>query len=242
MPKWKPDARILALAAAAAILTACAAPMGEQNEPDDLTYSRLTQSPPGTPVPPPVDAGDIAIAGQYAAHAIMDLPEVANVATPPLVQFTGVTSIVTGPEPVDTEPYTTLLRDRLLVITREKLRFVERTLPPLVTHKKKAAPAETPENPSYQILAELHGHSTDDFYKVQIQFVDIHSGAVLFNGLYRIGKEEGPMQEAPAASETTTSVPPPNDNTSSSPPVDNNVPATPTVKDPSGSPEPGVTQ
>jgi hypothetical protein len=231
--KWKPDARGLALATGVALLTACAAPT------DDLTNSRLTQAPAGTPVPPPTEAGDIAIAGQYAAHAIMDLPEVANATTPPLVQFTGVTSIIVSPAPIDTEPYTVLLRDRLLLITREKLRFVERELPPLVvaspkkSKKKKTAPApEESENPDYQVLAELHGRYEDDFYKVQIQFVDIHSGAVLFNGLYRIGKEVPPADEAtPAPSDVTAP-----------PPADDNVPATPTVQDPSQSSATGMTQ
>jgi hypothetical protein len=234
--KGRPPIRALALAAVVAVLSGCAAPQ------DDLTYSRLTQSPAGVPVAPPADAGDIAIAGQYAAHAILDLPVVANAATPPLVQFTGVTSIIVGPMPVDTEPYTTLLRDRLLLITREKLRFVERELPPLVvappkkSRKKKAAPApspESPENPDYEVLAELHGRSKDDFYKVQIQFVDIHTGAVLFNGLYRIAKE------MPPADDTT---PAPSDSPVTPPATDNGVPSTPTVQDPSQPPSGGMTQ
>ncbi|MCE0498102.1 MAG: hypothetical protein LV481_09175 [Methylacidiphilales bacterium] len=233
LSKWKPNVRGLALVTGVAILTACAAP------PDDLTNSRLTQPPAGTPVPPPAEAGDIAIAGQYAAHAIMDLPEVANATVPPLVQFTGVTSIIVSQVPIDTEPYTVLLRDRLLLITREKLRFVERELPPLEvttskkSKKKKAAPAsEASENPDYQVLAELHGRYKDDFYKVQIQFVDIHTGAVLFNGLYRIGKEIPPADDtSPAPSDTA--VPPP---------VDNNAPSTPTVQDPSQSSATGMTQ
>jgi hypothetical protein len=243
MFKWKAEARALALAACASILAACAPTT------DDLTNSRLTQLPPGAPVPPPTEAGDIAIAGQYAAHAIMDLPEVANAPTPPLVQFTGVTSIIVSPVPIDTEPYTDLLRDRLLLITREKLRFVERQLPPLVVappkkhKKKKNAPApapETPQNPDYEVLAELHGRAKDDFYKVQIQFVDLHSGAVLFNGLYRIGKEMAPANDAlpPAAPASP-------DATAPSPPPDNsvpNVPSTPTVQDPATSTTPGMTQ
>jgi hypothetical protein len=245
----KLDPRGLALVAGVVLLTACAAP------PDNLTGSRLTQEPPGAPVPPPQEAGDIAIAGQYAAHAIMDLPEVANAATPPLVQFTGVTSIIVGPEPVDTEPYTELLRDRLLLITREKLRFIERELPPLVlsqpkkSKKKKAAAAPAPdaaENPDYQVLAELHGRTKDDFYKVQIQFVDIHTGAVLFNGLYRIGKEAGPQPDtiAPAAPPPDATGSPP-DATGSPPAPDNSppyVPATPTGQSPPPPDATGVTQ
>ncbi len=236
--KGKPYTCGLVLAAGVALLTACAAP------PDDLTNSRLTQAPAGTPVPPPADAGDIAIAGQYAAHAIMDLPEVANAPAPPLVQFTGVTSIIVSQVPIDTEPYTVLLRDRLLLITREKLRFVERELPPLViasphrSKKKKAAPAPAPdtsENPDYQVLAELHGRDKDDFYKVQIQFVDIHTGAVLFNGLYRIGKEMPPTDDATPAPPDATAPPP----------ADNSAPTAPSPgQDPSQSQSPatGMTQ
>lgn len=177
------------LAAAAVVLTlAACAPV------DDTLGSRLTQSPAGTEPQKPTEAGDVAIAGQQFAHSVMDLPEVANATTPPMVQFTGVTSIVD--KPVDTDPYTELLRDRLLLITREKLRFVERTLPPLVIAPKKGkskkdvpAPVAISTDPDYQVLAELRGHFEDDFYKIQIEFVDAHTGQVLFNGLYRIHKE-----------------------------------------------------
>jgi hypothetical protein len=200
--------RGMTMTVAALLLAACAAPQ------DDLTNTRLTQPPAGVGPMQPTDAGDIVIAGQRAAHAIMDLPEVAQAATPPLVQFTGVTSIVVGPTPVDTEPYTTLLRDRLLLLTREKLRFVERELPPLVvsspkkSKRKKAEappPAESGEA-DYQILAELHGRYDDPFYKVQIEFVDIHTGNVLFNALYRINKE---MPGGDSSGDNNNSLPPP---------------------------------
>src|SRR5277367_6816622 len=110
----------------------------------------------------------------------MNLPVVADASVPPLVQFTGVTSIVD--KPIDTDPYTELLRDRLLLLTREKLRFVEHTLPPYVPPskkgKKKAEPSQPDQNttePDYQILAELRGHAEDEFYRIQVEFVDIHS-------------------------------------------------------------------
>lgn len=216
-----------AVVACALALVACA-PV------DDTIGSRLTQPPPGTEPQKPTDAGDIAIVGQEVAHAIMDLPQVADATTPPLVQFTGVTSIVVSKEPVDTDPYTELLRDRLLLITREKLRFVERTLPPLVLAKpkkiksKKELPASVPvnSNPDYELLAELHGNSDDKFYKIQVQFVDAHTRDVLFNGLYRISKEAAPQPSddptpvvppsapddpyAPSPETGTTPPPPPN--------------------------------
>jgi len=180
-------ARGIALAAMTLVLAACA-------EVDDTTGSRLTQPPPGAEPHKPVDMGDVAIVGQEVSHAIMDLPVVANATTPPLVQFTGVTSIINGP--VDTEPYTNLLRDRLLLLTREKLRFIERTLPPLVvtqpkkSKKKKASPTpEASTTPDYEILAELRGKFDDKLYKIQIQFTDAHTGDILFDGLYRIHKE-----------------------------------------------------
>ena len=124
------------IAAFALALAACA-PV------DDSIGSRLAQPPAGAPKPKPVEAGDIAIVGQEVAHSIMDLPVVAGASVPPLVQFTGVTSIID--KPIDTDPYTELLRDRLLLLTREKLRFVEHTLPPYVPHEfeegqKKSSP------------------------------------------------------------------------------------------------------
>jgi hypothetical protein len=181
------------LATAALALVSCA------GEVDNTTGSRLTQPPPGSPVVPPTPAGDITIVGQEVGHAILDLPEVANATVPPLVQFTGVTSIIESPTPIDTQPYTDLLRDRLLLITRLKLRFIERTLPAYVApnakkSKKKAEPSSTSPvqnttNPDYQILAELRGRYDADLYKIQVEFVQVSSGTVLFNGLYSIRKE-----------------------------------------------------
>ena len=189
---------------------------------DDSIGSRLSQPPAGTPQPKPTEAGDIAIAGQEVAHSIMDLPVISGAPVPPLVQFTGVTSIVD--KPIDTDPYTELLRDRLLLLTREKLRFVEHTLPPYVPptkkgKKKKEAspqPVQNTTEPDYEILAELRGHAEDDFYKIQVEFVDVHTNEVLFNGLYRIRREASePPPPEPTPGDTTappvpdTAVPPP---------------------------------
>jgi len=188
--------RSFILLAGGLLLGACA---GMMNEDEDSTVgSHLVQPPAGTPLPPAIEAGDIAIVGQEVAHAIMDLPAVSGATVPPLVQFKGVTSIID--QPIDTDPYTQLLRDRLLLITREKLRFVEHTLPPYIPGKKRhhaePPPAQNTENPDYEILAELRGHATADFYRVQVQFLDLRTNEVLFDGLYRIRPEAG--EEAPA--------------------------------------------
>jgi hypothetical protein len=191
--------RNLTIAAFALTLAACA-PV------DDSIGSHLAQPPAGTPPQKPVDVGDIAIVGQEVAHSIMDLPVIAAAPIPPLVQFTEVTSIID--KPIDTDPYTQLLRDRLLLLTREKLRFVEHTLPPYVppTKKSKKAPqpVEDRENPDYEILAELRGHADDEFYKIQVQFVDINTNEVLFNGLYRISKEAADQPDDTRTSPDTT--------------------------------------
>ena len=181
----KKIARNLTLTAFALALAACA-PVDE----NDAIGSHLAQPPAGVPVPPPIEANDIAIVGQQVASGIMNLPAIADAPVPPMVQFTEVTSIMD--KPIDTEPDTQLLRDRLLLLTREKLRFVERTLPPLVLKKGKKAvtqPVAGISEPDYEILAELRGHVDAEFYKIQVQFVDIHSSQVLFDGLYRIRKE-----------------------------------------------------
>jgi hypothetical protein len=208
---------------------------------DDTTGSQLAQPQiqPGTQPEPPIEAGDIAIAAQEFSHSIRELPQVADNTIPPLVRFAGVTSIVKDKDKqladVDTTPYTTLLRDRLLLGDREKLRFVERQLPPLSEpHRKihKNSEVSPPEEidtgePDYQVLAELRGRVDADFYRIQIEFVNFHSGEVLFNAVYRIRKEAPdsggeqmsdqdvpPMvapQPAPAAAPTSsaeTGVPP----------------------------------
>jgi len=187
-----------ALAVGALALAACATT-------DDTTNSGLSQA--GGSTAQMIDAGDIAIAGQDFARSIRDLPQVTSAPKPPMVQFSGVTSIVTGPAPVNTDPYTNLLRDRLVLGCREKLRFVERELPPLVIvsakKKKKTEPAPSAPDADYRVLAELRGNHGDDFYKIQMQFVDFHTGEVLFNGLYRIRKEAAPPpSDVPATTDT----------------------------------------
>jgi hypothetical protein len=204
--------RNLIIAALALTLAACA-PMEDV---DSTVGSRLAQPPAGTPPQKPVDAGDVAIVGQEVAHSIMDLPVVANATVPPLVQFTGVTSIVD--KPIDTELYTQLLRDRILLLTREKLRFVEHTLPPYVPPTKKhkkaepSPPDQNTENPDYEILAELRGHADHEFYIIQVQFVAIQTNEVLFDGLYRINKEavdQPPPEPSPEPSDNNQTPPPP---------------------------------
>jgi hypothetical protein len=167
---------------------------------DDARNSHLTQ--PSAPDPQGgIDAGDIAIAGQYFAHAVDDLPQIASAPKPPLVEFKGVTSIV-GPQPIDTTPYTNLLRDRLLLITREKLRYVERQLPQLGSaskakhHKLEAGDVQAPSSADYEVVAELRGQTNDDLYHIQIQLLDNHTGQVAYNALYRIRKEDQPPPEA----------------------------------------------
>ncbi len=224
-------------------LTACAGGMSE--DVDDTTGTHLQQSAPaGSPPVKPIPAGDITIVGQDVGHAIIDLPEIANAPVPPLVQFTGVTSIVTDPKtpgvpaPVDTEPYTELFRDRLLLITRLKLRFVEKTLPLLAVTPKKgkksssSTPAQNTTNPDYEILAELRGHYDADLYHVQVQFKNMQTGDILFDNVYSIRKEAQPGQAQvadPTASGDSTyeHLPPPPENTGTPAPAP--APAAPTA-------------
>ncbi len=161
---------------------------------DDTSKSQLPQSATGQKETL-IEADNIAIAGQYAAHAIRELPQVTNAPKPPMVQFMGVTSVIDGP--VDTEPYNSLLRDRLLVGSHEQLRYIERELPPLIltapkkikSRKELPPPVEVSSDPDYRVQAELRGNFNDNLYKIQIQFVDAHTGEVLFDGLYHIRKE-----------------------------------------------------
>ena len=226
----------IALAAGVLALAGCAS-----EDVDDTTGSRLEQPAvqPGAPPEPPIEAGDIAIAAQEFSHSIRELPQVANDTTPALVRFNGVTSIVKDKDKqiadIDTTPYTTLLRDRLLLGDREKLRFVERQLPPFSAPHKKGHKDDDEEpvgdigtgDPDYQVLAELRGRVDADYYRIQMEFVDIHNGSVLLNQTFRIRKEapdsggeqisdqDVPPQPAPQAAPVTqlpqsagTAVPP----------------------------------
>jgi hypothetical protein len=187
----------LILISCAAALAGCVSEQEEDQR--EAMGSHLAQPPPGAPRPLPTPADDIAIVGQDVAHAILDLPPIRNATVPPLVRFNGVTSIVD--KPIDTEPYTELLRDRLLLLTREKLRFVEHTLPPYVPPSQRKhhmeQPVQNTSNPDYQVLAELRGKAESDSLKIQVEFVDAHSGDVLYNETFRIGKESGGESATP---------------------------------------------
>jgi len=186
---------------AALVVTACALAACATEDRDDVTGSRLEQPvlAQGQQPPPPIEAGDIAIAAQLFSHDIRNLPQIASLTVPELVQFTGVTSIVRDENgqlaPIDTEPYTDLLRDRLLLGDREKLRFVERQLPafhPHTLHKDSevAAPIEIDTaDADYRVLAELRGHANANTFRIQMEFVDAHTGNVLLNEVYRIRTE-----------------------------------------------------
>ena len=184
------------LVAGVLLLTGCAS-----EDVDDLTGSRMTPLPlgPDNKPQPPIEAGDIAIAGQLFSHDVRALPQVASLTTPELVRFNGVTSLITDENhqlaPIDTAPYTTLLRDRLLLGDREKLRFVERQLPPLGTSRKGVTASIGGGDADYQVVAELRGRAGADSYRVQIEFIDIHSGNVLVNGIYRIRPESPESQD-----------------------------------------------
>jgi hypothetical protein len=171
-----------------------------------LTLAACASVPNAPPLPqmdaagePILEADDVAIAGQLASHSIMDLPEVAQAPSPPLVRFEHVNSTLATP--VDTEPYTDLLRDRILLLTREKLRFVEHTLPPLHGKKSKTPSAAGAD---YEITAVLGQDAGPDTYLIRIQFVDLHSGQPIFSGVYRIRPE---AQPAPEPAEGPASVP-----------------------------------
>jgi len=223
-------------------MTAALAMISCAGEVDDTTGSRLVQPAPNSPPVKPIPANDITIVGQEVGHAIIDLPEVANAAVPPLVEFTGVTSIIASPTPIDTQPYTDLLRDRLLLITRLKLRFIEKTLPPLVVANKKGkkkaslppVPPQNTTNPDFQILAELRGRYDADLYKIQVEFVNVQTGDVLFNGLYSIRKEA--QSDAGANNQGGNTQPDvnPADDSMQPPPPPGEVPPPPTAP-PSGS-------
>jgi hypothetical protein len=181
-----------------------------------VTLGACASVPNAPPLPqtdaagePILPADDVAIAGQEAAHSIMDLPEVSQAQVPPLVKFVHVTSTLATP--IDTEPYTDLLRDRLLLLARERLRFVEHTLPPL--HGKKGK-GTSEGNADYEITAVLGPDAGPDTYLIRIQFVDLHSGMPIFSGLYRIRPEAESAPEpaeSPAAAtgiESTAPMPP----------------------------------
>ena len=181
-----------------------------------------------------ISAGDIAIVGQLVSHSIMDLPEVADAPSdkPPLVRFAGVTSQINGP--IDTSIYTALLRDRILLLCREKLRFVERQLPALGSHKHHGGPLDVDTDADYKIAAQLRGNYDDDTYLVEVEFIDIHTGESLFTGSYRISRE------VPQAPQSPTEEPQPIGNpniesTSPNPtPVDVDAPPPPPSQNPGG--------
>jgi hypothetical protein len=194
LDRWKNG---VFLGAAAVTLAGCASTVSMPTQPEvDAATGQTIQ-----------EAGDIVIVGQLVSHSIMDLPEISGASVPPLVQFAGVTSAINGP--VDTGAYTDLLRDRILLLTREKLRFVERQLPPLGSgHKHHGSlPLDVNTDADYRLTAVLRGNFDDDTYLVQVAFNDLRSGTVPFSGVYRIRKEaQAEPEQTPAASAENSNV------------------------------------
>ena len=112
-------------------------------------------------------------------------------------------------------------------------------MPPSKKGKKKKSeeeqqPAQNITNPDYEILAEIRGHAEADTYRIQVEFVDVHSNQILFTGLYRIRKE---AENQPAPDVAPDVAPPPSQPPENQPPPPPAPPSdltAPTTSSPSG--------
>ena len=204
---------------------------------DNAVGSRLAQPPQGVPLPKAEEVGDITIAGQEFCprrHGLARRRRCGcarrwcdSTASPALSTSRSIRNLTRSSCAI-----------ACFLLTREKLRFIEHTLPPYVPGKKHKSedkqPVQNISDPDFEILAELRGHADAEFYRIQIEFVDAHSHEVLYNGLYHIRPEASDQQSAqePAASNDQVAPPP-----SAQPPVpESTVPDTaqPTTTVPSG--------
>ncbi len=167
--------------------------------------SHLVQPAAGQLRPKPEEAGDIAVAGSTMAQEIRTLPVILAAPKPPIIQLQGVTSIVQN-GPIDTEPYSNLLRDRLNAGDDNKVHYMERQLPQ-ARHHREGSDNDLDMSADYQLMAELQGNARHPMLTLQVQLIDAHTNQIVFDQSYRI-RQEAASPDAPGGAGDNTPPPP----------------------------------
>ena len=157
---------------------------------------------PGAQAGTGIESQDIGAAAQKAAVSILNLPQIAQAATPPTVIITPVTNH--SASPVDTELYTVKMRGILMQYSGSKVRFLARDASWNVNNNEQAmrqrnevVPGAAPRQAAtydYILTAEVRGISAStesgrsEYFLVAFKLVDFND-MLVWENQYEIKKQ-----------------------------------------------------
>jgi penicillin-binding protein activator len=148
-----------------------------------------------------IESQDIGAAAQKAAQSIVNLPQIAQAATPPTVLITPVMN--RSASPIDTDLYTVKLRGILMQYDTGKVRFLARDTSWNVNNNEMAlrqrgevqgGPARNAATYDYILTAELRGISASseagrsEYFLVAFKLVDMND-VLVWEDQYEIKKQ-----------------------------------------------------
>lgn len=152
-----------------------------------------------------IESQDISAAAQQAAASILQVPQIASAAQPPIVLITPVTN--RSASPVDTTLYTTKLRGTLMQQAGGRIRFLARDAAAAANEREQALREAGSVQPGgtattgrraatydYLLTAELQGIATasregkSDYFLVSFKLVDFND-LLVWENQYEIKKE-----------------------------------------------------
>jgi PBP1b-binding outer membrane lipoprotein LpoB len=156
---------------------------------------------PGSKAGTGIESQDIGAAAQKAAESIVNLPQIAQAATPPTVLITPVMN--RSASPIDTELYTVKLRGILMQYDRGKVRFLDRDVGWNASNNEMAlrqrgevqqGQARNAATYDYILTAELRGISASsgkgrsEYFLVAFKLVDLND-VLVWEDQYEIKKQ-----------------------------------------------------
>ena len=156
---------------------------------------------PGAQAGTGIESQDIGAAAQKAAVSILNLPQIAQAATPPTVIITPVTNH--SASPVDTELYTVKMRGILMQYSGSKVRFLARDTGWGVNKQEQElrkngevqdGPARNAATYDYILTAEVRGISAStasgrsEYFLVAFKLVDFND-MLVWENQYEIKKQ-----------------------------------------------------
>jgi penicillin-binding protein activator len=152
-----------------------------------------------------IESQDVTAAANQAAQSILNVPEIARAAQPPIIMITAVQN--KSSSPVDTSLYTSILRDTLIANAGSKMRFLDRSQASTNQREQEmidsgevagaGVPAADRQAATYDYIltAELQGigmasgQGQSDYFRIAFKLVDRRTDLVPWTNAYQIKKE-----------------------------------------------------
>lgn len=185
----------------------CALPLVLWNcaDPNKSSVSYVDPGAQGKVAGTGIESQDVTAAANQAAQSILNVPEIARAAQPPVIMITAVQN--KSSSPVDTSLYTSILRDTLIANAGSKMRFLDRSQAGTNQREQEmiesgevkgaGVPAADRQAATYDYIltAELQGigmasgQGQSDYFRIAFKLVDRRTDLVPWTNAYQIKKE-----------------------------------------------------